>query len=91
MIVMKQKLFRKHIFQFIQICMVMFPMTGCDEFLDKEPQAAVPSDEAIINRASAQAAIIGVYANLATGYSQPYTIFPDLLADNLAANGSFVP
>ncbi len=62
---------------------------ACDDFLDKPPQTSVAAEEAISSPASARAAIIGAYANLAAGYGQAYTVYPDLLADNLAHNGSF--
>ncbi len=74
----------------LNLIFLLVLLGSCEEFLDKEPQAAIAADEAISNPVSARAAIVGVYANLASGYGQTYTIFPDLLADNLAHNGSFV-
>lgn len=80
----------KPIYRLHVMFLLLILLGSCEKLLDQKPQAAIAADEAITNPVSARAAIIGVYANLASGYGQTYTIFPDLLADNLAHNGSFV-
>lgn len=63
-------------------------LPACEGVLDKQPQSSVSLEEAITDAAGARAAILGAYASLATGYGQSYTVYPDLLADNLAHTGS---
>jgi hypothetical protein len=71
------------------VCLLLTLSLGaCESFLDQKPQSVVLTEEAITNPTAARAAIIGAYASLASGYGLPYTAYPDLLADNLAHNGT---
>ncbi|WP_084761766.1 RagB/SusD family nutrient uptake outer membrane protein [Spirosoma spitsbergense] len=78
----------KSLTSLVRIMVLSVLIEACATFLDKKPESSVPSEEAITNLTGARASIIGAYANLASGYSISFTIFPDLLADNLAHNGS---
>ncbi|QIP13846.1 RagB/SusD family nutrient uptake outer membrane protein [Spirosoma aureum] len=76
------------IIRYIALLSVWVALGACKTFLDQPPQSAVSTEEAIADPAGARAAMMGLYASLASGYGQTYTVYPDLLADNLAHNGS---
>ena len=70
----------------VAICMGALLFTSCKkEFLELDPYAEVPTDLAITNEASMQAAANGMYSQLrnANLYGRTLPLWGDLLADNL--------
>ena len=63
---------------------------ACDGLLDVQPVDETPDTEAINDAASAQAALVGAYASLASGsyYGGSFVIFNDLIADNAVHEGT---
>lgn len=67
-------------------CVAAVLLTSCKkDFLNLDPYAEVPTDAAITNEASMQAAANGMYAQLrnATLYGRTLPLWGDLLADNV--------
>ena len=68
------------------ICAGALLFTSCKkEFLELDPYAEVPTDQAITSEASMQAAANGMYAQLRSAnlYGRTLPLWGDLLADNL--------
>lgn len=65
--------------------------TGCDSALQTEPVDRVPVDQAIVDGASARAALIGAYDALQdlTYYGTDFLVLGDLSADNAEHVGTY--
>jgi hypothetical protein len=66
-------------------------VAGCDDTLTVEPVNDTPSEEAIVNAASARAAVLGAYDALQEDeyYGGDFFFFSDLPADNVSHTGTF--
>lgn len=74
----------------ILILLLAFASAGCDDLLDVQPVDETPDTEAIRDAATAQAALVGAYASLASTayYGGTFVFFGDLLADNAEHTGT---
>lgn len=63
-------------------------LSGCDDFLDLSPTNAIPSENAITNKQTASAAIIGAYNSVQSYYSSYYITLGTITADNVSYNGT---
>ena len=76
----------------IPAALLALGLVACDaDLLDIRPVDEIGEDIAIVDAASAQAALNGVYSSLEDGsyYGTDYVIFGDLLADNAEHEGTF--
>lgn len=66
---------------------------GCstDDLLQVDPAASVPAEQAIIDRVSARAAVLGMYDALQDGsyYGEQFLTISDLSSDNAIHTGTF--
>ena len=76
----------------IPAALLALGLVACDsDLLDIRPVDEIDEDIAIVDAASAQAALNGAYSSLQDGsyYGTDYVIFGDLLADNAEHEGTF--
>ena len=67
--------------------------TGCDSFIDIEPQQELPKDRALNTVIKVEQAIAAAYQPLATNdlYAQELQVNPELMADNLDLTQGGIP
>ncbi|MCD8742150.1 RagB/SusD family nutrient uptake outer membrane protein [Mucilaginibacter roseus] len=75
---------------YITLFIISLSAVSCQKYLDVEPQASVPDDQTIFDRASSQSALNGVYSSLASGgyYSTTFQSIGYLSGDNIQWTGS---
>ncbi len=73
----------------LSVCLLI--LTSCEEFLEQEPVNIITTDQVIIDGASAEAAILGVYSRMQTAgmFGTRLMADPGVLSDELTHSGSF--
>lgn len=76
---------------YIILSLTLLIATSCEEFLEQEPVDVITTDQVIIDGASAETAILGVYSRIQTGgiYGNTLIADPGVLSDELTHSGSF--
>jgi len=78
--------------KFIYIFLVgTLSFTACEDYLKQEPVDIITDDQVIIDAASAEAAILGVYSRMQTAgmFGNQLITDPGVLSDELTHSGSF--
>lgn len=74
----------------LQYILLFVTLTSCNKFLEVKPKDSIPDDVAIVDKASAQAALRGVYRGLASDgyYGNSFQSVGYLSGDNIQWTGS---
>jgi hypothetical protein len=79
------------IFKILVLVPLVFLGTSCDSFLELKPVNVISDDVVIVDNASAQAAVFGIYSRIQTAglYGNQMILNPGVLSDELTHSGSF--
>lgn len=74
----------------LQYILLLVTLSACNKFLDVKPKDSIPDDVTIVDKASAQAALRGVYRGLASDgyYGNSFQSIGYLSGDNVQWTGS---
>lgn len=78
-------------FKILALVPLIFLGASCDSFLDLKPVNVISDEEVIVDDASAQAAVLGIYSRIQTAglYGNQMILNPGVLSDELTHSGSF--
>jgi hypothetical protein len=85
------RIMRRHVMRPLMVALLAGAAVGCDKTLTVEPTTEVEESQAIIDAASARAALAGAYDALQSGsyYGGDFLFLSDLASDDVAHVGTF--